>query len=178
MAAEIVLSGSLPLHGVNGTALIDQRTAATSTILESYLFGTQIPASAIYERQVLKVVMWGQMSSTGTLNVRLRAGSATATSSADANILHNLAFPAATTTNQWIRYEAFVTVTARNSTNIVVAGVGHGWTGASTTVGPANAVAEKTITLPEASPWSISLSAVSSNSSSIFRVRHAVIQAL
>jgi hypothetical protein len=174
---QIVLTGSLPLHGVNGTVLIDPRTAATSGTGESYLFGTQIPGNAAFASQIFQIILFGQMNSTGTVQIRIRAGTPTATSTVDANILASLTFPSATTTQQWHRYEALVTVSSLTETTLGVVGIGHGWTG-TVAVSPVNALAERIITLPRADPWHLSVSASSSSNSSPFRVRHAFIKAL
>jgi hypothetical protein len=172
---EIVLTGSLALTGINGTAPVIPRSIVTGAIAtETYFFGTQIPANAQIERQTFRILLWGQASTTGTLTLRIRAGAATASAANDPNVVHTLT-TGSMAANMWARYEALVTVTSLNPPNFTVTGVGECRTGPSVVVGPQNAV-EKMVSIPQANPWYLSMSGQITGGT--FQVRHAAITAL
>lgn len=165
-----LLSGALQLNNSAAAAVIVGRGAVTSGTGNTYLFGARIPANAVSVGQIFKIRVLAQASSTGTTVWNVHAGAASTTADA---IIHAGVVSAAAVANQYVQFDAIVTVVALGPT-ATVAGGGQSFSNAATT--GKTAAAEVVANVPTTAPWFISVAAA--HSVGTLTVRACTIEAI
>lgn len=166
-----LIQGVLPVLTSGGAAVTTARGAVTSGTGETLLFTSRIPANSVAVGQTFRVTLYGQSSSTGTLQFRVRVGAA-GTVAGDTQIWIPT-ITAGQVTNAYATVECLITVAALGPTATVA---GAGKIQAQAVVFGTVTGAEVVANVPTTAPWFIDVTCACSVGT--FTVREGMIEAL
>lgn len=167
-----ILQGSLQLSTSGNAAVTTGRGAATSGVIQTFLFTCRVPANAVVVGSVFRIVVLLQSQGTGTFIPLLRAGAA-GTIGGDIQ-LATTAVSAAGAVGSWLKVEGYVYVLALGPTATVG---GHlQMFSLAATVGNATTAVETTANVPTTADWFITFSGLAS--ASTYTVRSASVEAI